>query len=118
MRALIVDDDPAITRMLVRCLALWGWETDACHAISVALALFRDGRYDLALCDVDLPDGDGVLLSRALMTTKPSLKIVVISGNPENLRRARDCGLAACLRKPFELDELRALIDVEPAEKS
>ena len=118
MRVLIVDDDAAIAHMLSRCLTQWGWEADECHSVAGALALFQSGQYDLALCDVDLPDGDGIYLSRALLKVKPSLMVIVISGNPENLGRAREAGLAACLRKPFVLDDLRTLIDLKYAGKS
>lgn len=118
MRALIVDDDESISRMLSRCLSQWDWTCDKAPRLSTALDLYRQGSYDLLLCDVDLPDGDGITLSRALLKVEPTLAVVIISGNPENLRRAREVGLAACLRKPFSLDDLRALIDLKCAEKS
>ena len=118
MRALIVDDDESISRMLSRCLSQWRWTSDEAPRVSAALDLFRQGSYDLLLCDVDLPDGDGITLSRALLKVKPSLTVVIISGNSKNLGRAREVGLAACLRKPFSLDDLRALIDLKRAEKS
>lgn len=118
MRALIVDDDVAIAHMLSRCLTQWGWEADECHSVVSALELFQSGQYDLALCDVDLPDGDGIFLSRALLKVKPSLAVIIMSGDPGNLGRARAIGLAACLRKPFTLDDLRTLIDLKYAGKS
>lgn len=118
MRALIVDDDVAIAHMLSRCLTQWGWEVDECHSVVGALALFQSGQYDLTLCDVDLPDGDGIFLSRALLKVKPSLAVIIISGDPGNLGRARETGLAACLRKPFALDDLRTLIDLKYVGKS
>lgn len=118
MRALIVDDDVSLSRMLSRCLSLWGWVPDEAPRVSAALEFFKQGSYDLLLCDVDLPDGDGIILSRALLKVNPSLAVVIISGNPENLRRTREVGLAACLRKPFSLDDLRALIDLKFAGKT
>ena len=118
MRALIVDDDASLSHMLSRCLGLWGWAPDEAPRVSAALEFFKQGSYDLLLCDVDLPDGDGITLSRALLKVDPSLAVVIISGNPLNLRRAREVGLAACLRKPFSLDDLRALIDLKCAGKS
>jgi len=104
--------------MLSRCLSLWGWTSDEAPRVCAALDLFRHGSYDLLLCDVDLPDGDGISLSGALLKAHPSLAVVIISGNPENLGRAREVGFTACLRKPFSLDDLQALIDLNCAEKS
>lgn len=112
-RALIVDDDLDISRLMKRCLSMWGWEADESHTVSAALGLFKQGRYDLALCDIDLPDGNGILLAKALSKTKPSLRVVMVSGNPANVRMARGAGFERCLRKPFKLDEFKALIDSE-----
>lgn len=113
MRALIVDDDVALSHMLSRCLTLWGWPVDEASRVSAALDFFKDCSYDLVICDVDLPDGDGIFLSSALLKVRPSLSVIVVSGNPENLERAREAGLTAYLRKPFALDELRTLIGSE-----
>ncbi|MDP3540936.1 MAG: response regulator [Elusimicrobiota bacterium] len=111
LRAIIVDDDLTVSRLMWRCLSMWGWGADECHSVSEALGRFKNGEYDLALCDVDLPDGNGIILAKALSKAKPSLRVVVISGNPMNAEHAREAGLTRFLRKPFELDALKALID-------
>lgn len=111
MRALIIDDDLAIAHIFSRALAVWGWQADEGHSVAEALDLFKRSRYDLVLCDVDLPDGDGVFLARALLKTKPSLLVILTSGRPENIDRAREAGLPWRLHKPFSLDELKALLD-------
>lgn len=111
MRALIVDDDAEMSRLLFRALSMWGWEADECRSIFEALALLRSGRYDLALCDVDLPGGDGIFLARALSKARPFLRVIVASGNPLNVERAQREGFIRCLRKPFDLNDLKALID-------
>lgn len=110
-RALVVDDNVSIARILTRCLSMWGWEVEECHTVAAALAAFPRQPFSLAVCDVDLPDGDGVALAQLLARSRPSLAVVIVSGNPDNLDRARRGGLTACLRKPFELAELQALVD-------
>ena len=67
---------------------------------------------------MDLPDGDGISLALAFLKVQPSLVVIVASGNPENLDRARKAGLTACLHKPFTLNELRDLLDLEYSDKS
>lgn len=99
--------------MFCRALAAWGWEIDQCASVSGALALARGVQYDLALCDVNLPDGDGISLARALSQVRRSLRVVVVSGNPANLDKAHAAGFTRCLRKPFELDALKALVGPE-----
>lgn len=113
MRVLIVDDDDSIRRMLTRCLTSWGWEAKECRTVDDARAAFSEAGFALALCDVDLPDGDGIALARMLRDSNPSLGIVMISGNPENLDRARQSGLSVGLQKPFELRELKELVEKE-----
>lgn len=118
MRALIVDDDAALLHMLSRCLTQWGWIADEAPRVSVALDLFKQGSHDLLLSDVDLPDGNGISLAQELLKVKPSLIVIIVSGDPRNLERAREAGLAACLHKPFALDNLRMLIDLKSAKKN
>ena len=111
MRALIVVHEPLICRLLRRSLSQWGWSVDESDSVFTAFEIFRQGHYDLALCDVDLPDGDGVSLARAMSEAKPSLRVIMVSGKPENLDRARAAGFERCLGKPFDLNELKILID-------
>lgn len=118
MRALIIDDDQAVSRILSRYLTQQGWLADEAPCVSSALDAFKQGSYDLLISDVDLPDGDGLSLAQALLKVKPSLAVIIVSGDPQNMGRAREAGLAACLQKPFALEELRALIDPEYTAKS
>lgn len=111
MRALIIEDNDFMRSLLVRCLAQWGWEPVECSSVADARAAFEVRRPELALCDVDLPDGDGVDLARALMGADPRLRVVMMSGNPANLERAHEAGLPPGLHKPFELAALRALLE-------
>jgi DNA-binding response OmpR family regulator len=110
MLALIVDDDSAMSGMISRCLTLWGWDADQSHSVPAALEVFARGEYDLAICDVDLPGGDGISLASFLLKTRPSMRIVIVSGDPENLSRAEKMGFSANLRKPFDIEALKALI--------
>lgn len=112
MRALIVDDDPAMSGLMRRCFTAWGWTAEECGSISAALELLKRGQYDLAVCDVDLPDGDGIFLACALSKARPALRIVMISGDPRNIIRARAAGIELRLQKPFDLDALKALADL------
>ncbi len=66
---------------------------------------------------VDLPDGDGIALAQVLLKVKPSLLVVIVSGSLDNLDRARRAGLRARLQKPFELAQLKALLECENQSK-
>lgn len=113
MRVLIVDDDVGVSRILSRFFSSWGWALDTASSVSDALQLFGERHYDMVVCDANLLDGDGINLAHALLKSQPSTRILILSGDPRNLRRARDSGLPECLSKPFALDDLRALIDLD-----
>ncbi|MDE2141783.1 MAG: response regulator [Elusimicrobia bacterium] len=111
MRALIVEDDAMLSRLLRRQLSLWGWDADECPTISAAIESFAAGQYDLVLSDVDLPDGSGLALVQELARRKASLRVIVASGDPRNLERAKEAGFDRHLNKPFESDQLRILLE-------
>lgn len=115
MRVLIVDDDKDMLGILSRFFSHWGWALDARSNATDALQLFREKHYDLAVCDVNLPDGDGVNLAHTLLKVKPSTRILILSGDPGNLERARDSGLPECLLKPFEFGQLKILVHATQA---
>lgn len=111
MRVLIVDDDEGMSSVLSRLFTRWGWTLDARGTVSDAHVLFKERDYDLAVCDVDLPDGNGIDMAHAFLDEKPFTRILILSGDPGNLDKARDSGLSECLQKPFEFGELKALIE-------
>lgn len=76
-----------------------------------ALEVLRERRVDLLLTDVNLPDGSGLDLVREALQRHPAMPVIVCSSH--NLSSATHL-LGAnthVLRKPFELDELEALVD-------
>lgn len=112
MRILIAEDNPILSRLFSRIFTLRGWAADESPSVSSAMRRFDKGRYDLALCDIELPDGDGISLAKALLQAQPTLSVIMTSGTPGNLERARAAGLAQCLPKPFARAELLDLIDL------
>ena len=71
----------------------------------------REQKLNLLITDINLPDGSGLDVAREALQQNPRLPVVVCSG--QDLRDvARSLGPTAHpLMKPFELDELEALID-------
>lgn len=116
MRVLIVDDDEGVSTVLSRLFSRLGWTFDARDTVAGAHEFFAKRHYDLAVCDVDLPDGNGIDMARAFLREKPSTRVLMLSGDPRNLDRARDSGLRECLPKPFDLEELKALVETSQVE--
>ena len=87
---LIVDDDEGFRRLAVRVLAASGFdvvgEAGTCAA---AVSAARHCRPATALVDVNLPDGDGIGLSRVLAALPWAPRVVLISGDADAGRAAR-----------------------------
>lgn len=109
-RALVVEDVADIAGMLEGCLASWGWEVRLASGAAEALRAFRPGRYAALVCDVNLPDENGIALAAKLCLLDGSLRAVMISADPANVERARKVGFARCLAKPFAPPRLKALL--------
>jgi DNA-binding response OmpR family regulator len=108
---LVVDDDPH-----VRQVVEWALE-DA----GFAVALAGDGRAALeraaarrpavVVLDVGLPDGDGAIVAARLREAcGDNLPIVVVTADGRAAEKAARAGAYAYLHKPFDGDELVALV--------
>ena len=71
----------------------------------------REQNVDLLVTDIHLPDGSGLDLAREALLQNPRLPVIVCSGD-DLTDIARSLGPTAHpLKKPFELDELEALVE-------
>lgn len=114
MRILLVDDDALLGRSMMRALRSdrheLVWDADP----SVALERIAHGeRFDLVLCDVNMPHIDGVAFVGHAMESDPGLvgRMVAITGgttrSTEEALAQRGIGV---LEKPFDAATLEALI--------
>src|ERR1700680_2757665 len=89
-RILIVDDEPLIRETLAEYLANEGFAVEVCGAGEEALALVRASPFDIALCDVQLPDIDGIELLERLLQVSPETFVLLITayGTVENAVQA------------------------------
>lgn len=106
----VVEDDPAVQRLLVRLLESAGWRVRAFAALEAARAATLAGLPDLLLTDLSLPDGSGVELIRQVRARAPDLPILVVSGlaDERDRDRAEAAGADDYLAKPFGGDEVLA----------
>ncbi len=110
-RVLIVDDEPAILRILKSTLKAAGHQVETAETGSEAVRLVARQSPDLILLDLGLPDLDGkdVLQSIRAWTLVP---IVVLSARHDETERiaALDLGADDYVTKPFHMGELQARI--------
>lgn len=77
---------------------------------ATALEAYAAGDFELLVSDVNLGDLNGIDLAKALTKRQPTLRVILVSGLPENLYRARLAGFPTFLQKPFSLEELWRLV--------
>jgi two-component system KDP operon response regulator KdpE len=111
MRALIVDDEAPIRRFLRSTLIAEGFDVEEAGDIAGALRFAGEGRFDLAVLDLGLPDGNGADLI-APMQAAGAPAVIVLSALDDEARKvaALDAGADDFVSKPFGVAEFMARV--------
>jgi DNA-binding response OmpR family regulator len=116
---LLVDDDPAVRKMLGLLLTGEGYTVLLATNGSEAIHAARVEEVDLVLLDLNLPGMDGWDTFERLTSENPRLPIIVITDRPNQGFAAMSAGIGASLEKPLNVPKLflaiRDLLD-EPDE--
>ena len=109
-RVLVADDDRAIREALARALELEGYEVTTAADGAGALTAVRDGRPDVVVLDVMMPNVDGLTVCRVLRAERDRTPVLMLTARTETSDRVAglDAGADDYLPKPFDLDELLA----------
>jgi len=105
---LLVDDEEEIRLSLSQALQLDSHHvTQAANAMQARHAL-ENAKYDLAILDVNLPDGNGINLLADFRAANPEMGFIMITGfaNVDMAVEAIRLGADDFLKKPFNLEEL------------
>jgi CheY-like chemotaxis protein len=112
--ALVVDDEPAIRKLLARLLERRGFDVLEAETGEAALDLAARGSLQLVVCDVRMPGMSGPELYRALAsgTDAGPRPFIFITGDRTGVA-ADDAGLAEVpvLVKPFTAADLDAVLE-------
>ena len=118
-RALLVDDDLLVRKVVMRMLASLGYVVVEAGDGTEALDIFRaqHATLDLVLLDLVMPGMNGKTVLEAMHAINPEVAIVMSSGQePADLGIDLDgCGHEAFLRKPYRRSELATLLTSIPA---
>ncbi|GLK85807.1 response regulator [Ancylobacter defluvii] len=116
MRLLLVEDERELADLLVAALKPAGFVVDHVTTIADAEAALAAGRYDIAVLDLRLPDGDGLDLLKRHRANGLSIPVLILTArdNPCDRVRGLEEGGDDYVVKPFHFDEvvarLRALL--------
>ena len=111
-RILIVDDTPVIREFLQEFFIDSGFEADVAKNGRDGLELALSEDYSLILSDVHMPEMSGMEMITKLRMSKSDVPVIMMDSLPnKQARLAAESGAQGCLAKPFDLDELRAMVD-------
>jgi len=107
-KVLIVDDESMIRETLVEFLAAEGYEAIACATGEAALERAAAAKFDVVLCDINLPGCDGLDVLEGLQTSSPDSQVMLITAfaSVETAIAAFQKGAFDYLIKPISLADL------------
>ena len=105
---LVVEDDGDVREFLADDLRARGYRTETSGSCGAAIGLLREQSFDVVLCDVHLPDGDGLSVLRWCQgrRKRPSVILLTGYGTIENAVEAMRAGADDYLTKPVVDDQL------------
>ena len=112
MRALVVEDDPAIRDVIVRALSGGGYDVVAAATGPEGDARIAAAAFDVAIVDWNLPGLTGVELVRRLREAGSTTPVLFVTARDaiDDRVDGLDAGADDYLVKPFSIDELLARV--------
>lgn len=112
VRVLVVDDEPGVTKLIARAIrsAHPEYEVVEAHDGFQAGTMVATLKPDCVLVDLRMPGIDGYEVCRMIKSQAETqhAQVIAMTGYPTNdtEQKAMDCGAAACLNKPLDIEGL------------
>lgn len=103
-RLFLLEDDLSLINGLTFAVKKQGYEIETARTASEACAMWEDGKYDLAVLDVSLPDGSGFDFCRKIrQTSKIPVMFLTAADEETDIIMGLDIGGDDYMTKPFKL---------------
>lgn len=118
-RILVIDDDELFIKLMVHALTQRGHEVDFALDGLEGSKKFVENTYDAVVCDIVMPEQEGVKTITSMRRARSDVAIVAISGgltkfggkSIDILEIAERLGADRTLNKPLQLSELAKVVD-------
>jgi len=112
-RILIVDDERSIRDFLSILLEQEGYSVRTAEDVASGRQRLDDEVPDLVMCDLKLPDGTGLEVLEEARRRQLECPFIIITAHttPQHALEAHRAGAAEYLSKPFNVDELKLIVD-------
>jgi two-component system cell cycle sensor histidine kinase/response regulator CckA len=120
-RILLIDDEADNREALAEVLAVEGQEVVTARSGAEAVARIERGeRFELALCDVGMPEMSGWQVAREIARLAPDTAVWMLTGWANEIGGSdpRRKFVRGVLAKPLDLDQLRSLLSVALSESA
>jgi CheY-like chemotaxis protein len=110
---LVIDDEPDVLTMLELMLLEIGYEVETAGSGSEAIARAEKRHFDLAVCDLRMPEPDGIATTRGLKAVDPDIDVVIATAFASKETRS-DClrnGASDFITKPFTIETLEGVLE-------
>lgn len=112
-RILVIDDEKSLREFLTILLEQEGYEVATAESVATGIKKLRDRTFDLVMCDLKLPDGTGLEVLADARKNHISSPFIIITAHttPQHALEALRAGAAEYLSKPFNVEDLKLILD-------
>jgi DNA-binding NtrC family response regulator len=112
LNILVVDDKKVIGDFFMLTMGYYGHRITVVHDLPHTLDAVKHNEFDIAFMDMLMPDKDGVEVLKEVKAIAPGLAVVMMSGYSldEKRKEASRLGAVDCLKKPFEVEDIRRVV--------
>jgi len=111
-RILVVDDEESLLDFICLLLEEVGYQVRSASSLQEGTKLFFDDSFDLVICDIMMPDGNGLELLKAIKSQKSRTSVVMMTAytSTRSAIEAMKLGAYDYVSKPFDVEELKVVV--------
>ena len=111
-RILVVDDEKSIQEFLRLLLEEGGYEVTTASSMEEGRKIFFGDNFDLVLCDIIMPDGNGLDLLREMKAHNIRSSVIMMTAytSTKSAIEAMKRGAYDYISKPFDVEELKVVV--------
>ena len=112
-RILVVDDEKSIQDFLRLLLEEGGYEVTTASSMEEGRKTFFEDSFDLVLCDIIMPDGNGLDLLREMKAHNIRSSVIMMTAytSTKSAIEAMKRGAYDYISKPFDVEELKVVVE-------
>jgi DNA-binding NtrC family response regulator len=112
LSVLVLDDEPIVIKSLKLALSKVGCAVEIFQDPELALSRLEEKNFDIVVTDVVMGDIDGIQVLEHVIERSPDTKVIIMTAFAmmEMARKAMDRGAFDFIAKPFDTEEIRAIV--------